>query len=88
MISAGRRNPFGHPSPDVLERIKKNGALAASTSTLGSLRILTDGFKFELQHYSMRSKEFVTLLRGIADRNSGRHNQRQGSSNEPPNRGR
>jgi competence protein ComEC len=84
MISAGRRNPFGHPSPDVLERIRKNGALAASTSTLGSLRILTDGFKFELQHYSMRRKEFVTLSRGIAHRNSGTHPQGQGSSHEPP----
>jgi competence protein ComEC len=85
MISAGRRNSFGHPSPEVLERIGKNGALAVSTSSLGSLRVLTDGFRFELQHYSMRRKEFVTLLRGTADRNAGTQESRQRSSKDPPN---
>jgi len=85
MISAGRRNPFGHPSPEVLERIGKSGAVAVSTSSLGSLRILTDGFRFELQHYSLCRKEFVTLLRGTADRDAETQKSKQRSSKDPPN---
>ncbi len=73
MISAGRRNAFGHPSPEVLERIKEVGAFAVSTASLGSLRILTDGFGWELQHYSINRKQFVTVLKGDSDRNAGIH---------------
>ncbi len=87
MISAGRRNAFGHPSPQVLERIREAGAFAVSTASLGSLRILTDGFGWELQHYSMNRKEFVTLLRGDSDRTGKRHEQEPRISMNPPHHG-
>jgi len=82
MISAGRRNAFGHPSPQVLERIEEAGAFAVSTASLGSLRILTDGFGWELQHYSISRREFVTVLRGDSGRSGGiREEQPQRSVN-------
>ncbi len=38
-ISAGPRRQFGHPSPETLERIARQGARAFVTSRLGSFRI-------------------------------------------------
>ena len=43
LISAGRSNPFGHPSPQVLERLQASGTRIYTTPELGSLKIITNG---------------------------------------------
>ncbi len=40
LMSAGRRNAYGHPSPDVLERIGARGAAALRTDRHGRIEVL------------------------------------------------
>jgi competence protein ComEC len=42
LISAGRRNPFGHPHAEVLERLELHGVPVLRTDELGSLRLVAD----------------------------------------------
>jgi len=50
-ISAGKDNSYGHPSPEVLERIKKEGAKIFSTIDLGTLRFVSDGYSVSVPSY-------------------------------------
>src|SRR5262249_9822170 len=43
IFSAGRRNPFGHPAPEVVERYRAAGARVFSTAEDGAVVIDTDG---------------------------------------------
>ena len=43
IVSAGARNPFGHPHPEVLERYGRAGALVLRTGRDGSVHVATDG---------------------------------------------
>ncbi len=43
VISAGKDNKYGHPSPDTLERIRKEGAQVFSTIDDGTITFLSDG---------------------------------------------
>jgi competence protein ComEC len=61
VISAGRRNPFGHPHPRVLERLEREGVPAFSTASLGSLRISTDGRQVGLSRFAGEER-FEELL--------------------------
>ncbi len=47
LISAGRRNAFGHPSSQVLKRMREAGMQIYTTPKHGSVRILTDGFTWK-----------------------------------------
>lgn len=42
-ISAGKDNPYGHPNPETMARIRKEGARILSTIDLGTLRFVSDG---------------------------------------------
>ena len=42
-ISVGETNPFGHPSPDVLERLAASGARTLRTDRDGAITALSDG---------------------------------------------
>jgi competence protein ComEC len=44
-ISAGAGNSYGHPSPEVVARIKSASAKMFSTIDLGTLRFVSDGTK-------------------------------------------
>lgn len=47
VISVGRDNPFGHPSPQVLERLA--GFTTLRTDERGSVEVLTDGQAFQVK---------------------------------------
>jgi competence protein ComEC len=48
VISAGKENPYGHPSPQLLERLRQAGVPALRTDTNGAIHILTDGKNLEV----------------------------------------
>ena len=43
VISAGEENPYGHPSPMLLDRLQQAGVLALRTDQNGAIHIATDG---------------------------------------------
>ncbi len=48
IISAGDDNPYGHPSPELLERLTVEGARILRTDRDGAIHILTDGQTLEV----------------------------------------
>jgi beta-lactamase superfamily II metal-dependent hydrolase len=45
VISAGKDNPYGHPAPETLGRIRNEGAAIVSTMDDGTITFVTDGKK-------------------------------------------
>jgi competence protein ComEC len=43
IISAGKQNPYGHPSAELLERLRGSGARILRTDEEGAVRVVTDG---------------------------------------------
>lgn len=43
VISVGRRSPFGHPHPEIVERWKSAGATVLTTGEKGMISVSTDG---------------------------------------------
>jgi competence protein ComEC len=54
VFSAGRRNPFGHPAPAVVERYRAAGAKVFSTADDGAVIIDTDGTRVVVWSWSGR----------------------------------
>jgi competence protein ComEC len=48
IISAGEDNPYGHPSPELLERLEKAGVRILRTDRDGAVHVLTDGRRLEI----------------------------------------
>jgi competence protein ComEC len=48
IISAGEENPYGHPSPVLLERLKQSGTRIYRTDKDGAVQVLTDGHTLEV----------------------------------------
>lgn len=72
LISAGRRNPFGHPDPVVVQRLQDFGVRAYSTAERGSIRLVTDGTRWELFAYPEPESRFVSLQSGLLQDSSAR----------------
>ena len=51
LISSGRKNSYGHPHKELLERLEKAKVKAYGTKENGSVTIKTDGQKMELECY-------------------------------------
>ncbi len=51
IISAGEQNPYGHPSPVLLERLKESGMRVLRTDRDGAVRVLTDGKEIRVSCY-------------------------------------
>ncbi|UCF36399.1 MAG: MBL fold metallo-hydrolase, partial [Acidobacteriota bacterium] len=51
VISAGRRNRFGHPANEVMERLKRFTRAVYSTQTSGTIRVRTDGHQVRVEGY-------------------------------------
>jgi competence protein ComEC len=58
LISAGKKNPFGHPSVYTLARLRNSGVGIICTCDHGTLRIETDGRQWRLSRYSSRTGKF------------------------------
>jgi competence protein ComEC len=43
VISAGQDNPFGHPHPEMLQRVAAVGAAVLRTDELGTIEVISDG---------------------------------------------
>lgn len=54
LLSAGTPNPFGHPAPEVIERLKRLGTKIYRTDQHGSIQITTDGQDYSIQTYTQR----------------------------------
>jgi competence protein ComEC len=48
VISAGEDNPYGHPNPELLERLTAAGVRILRTDREGAVHVLTDGKKLEI----------------------------------------
>ena len=48
IISAGEGNPYGHPSPELLERLEGAGVRILRTDRDGAVHVLTDGTRLEI----------------------------------------
>jgi competence protein ComEC len=51
LISAGRGNTFGHPAPEVLQRLEQIGARIYRTDRHGQITVDTDGERVEIRTY-------------------------------------
>jgi len=48
VISAGEDNPYGHPNPELLERLEAAGVRSLRTDRDGAVHIITDGNELEI----------------------------------------
>jgi len=52
VISAGRNNPFGNPSRELLMRLLRAGARPLATMDLGAISFATDGYRYAIESYT------------------------------------
>ena len=62
VISAARKNPFGNPSPEVLERLLRHGARLLLTMDHGAIFLETDGYHYIIRSYALGRIESGELL--------------------------
>ena len=46
IVSVGEGNPWGHPAPKVLERLRLRGVRVFRTDRDGAVQVLSDGMKW------------------------------------------
>src|SRR2546421_362557 len=61
VISVGRRNPYGHPDPGVLERLTAAGARVYRTDRDGAVIFETDGRTLRVTRWAARATERFCL---------------------------
>ena len=52
IISVGETNPYGHPSPELLERLEGAGVRILRTDRDGAVHVLTDGQRLEISCFA------------------------------------
>jgi competence protein ComEC len=76
IISAGEDNPYGHPSPELLERLEASGARVLRTDRDGAVHIVTDGDRLEVSCFvSCPELPTVTSSRRAQAPNQDQNNQ-------------
>ena len=58
VISAGEDNPYGHPNPELLERLAAAGVRILRTDRDGAVHILTDGNQLEVNCFGRCADRF------------------------------
>jgi len=51
VISVGRNNPFGHPSKEILDRLRRHGARTFLTLDQGAITVETDGIRYAVKSH-------------------------------------
>lgn len=77
IISAGEDNPYGHPSPELLERLQTAGARVSRTDRDGAVHILTDGDKLEISCFVASDNLTTATVSGSAQAPDQDHNCKQ-----------
>src|SRR5260370_35290231 len=54
IISAGEQNPYGHPSPELLERVRGSGARVLRTDQEGAGQVGTAGHRIRVGGFEGR----------------------------------
>ena len=57
VLSYGRKNRYGHPDKDVVERLQSYGATLYATEEKGAILLNTDGKNMLIQPYLSERKE-------------------------------
>jgi competence protein ComEC len=52
IISTGEQNPYGHPSPELLERLRGSGARILRTDQEGAVQVVTDGHSLRVNCFA------------------------------------
>ena len=66
IISDGQNNPYGHPSPELLDRLQSAGLQVFRTDRDGAIHVLTDGNRIEIRCFvdcSGRAGESLAVQR-------------------------
>jgi len=76
IISSGEDNPYGHPSPELLERLEASGARVLRTDRDGAVHIVTDGDRLEISCFlACAGLATVTISRRAETPNQNQNNQ-------------
>ena len=76
IISSGEDNPYGHPSPELLERLEASGARVLRTDRDGVVHIVTDGDQLEISCFvTCTELATVTTLRRAEPPNQHQNDQ-------------
>jgi len=59
VISAGEENPYGHPHPELIQRLEESGTRLLRTDRDGAVRVITDG-------HTLRVECFVACPESVA----------------------
>ncbi len=59
VLSYGRRNRYGHPSPEVLDRLEVFGVRIWETAGSGAIRIQTDGKKMRIRIFVKETRQNI-----------------------------
>jgi competence protein ComEC len=76
IISSGEDNPYGHPSPELLERLEASGARVLRTDRDGAVHIVRDGDRLEVSCFvACAELTTVTTSKGAEAPNQYQNNQ-------------
>lgn len=76
IISAGEDNPYGHPAPELLQRLEASGARILRTDRDGAVHIVTDGKGLEITCFvECKELSVVTLSQGAEAPDASQHQQ-------------
>lgn len=70
VYSAGKGNSYGHPHPEVIQRLKAAGIAVYGTDVHGTIRIISDGRSFQV--WPSRAPEAEPITSGATTAGSGR----------------
>ena len=63
LVSAGTGNPYGHPAPETIERLRAHGARVLRTDLDGDLQVSTDGHDLRVATSGGRARGSATSAR-------------------------
>lgn len=77
IISVGEANPYGHPNPELLERLEESRVQVLRTDHDGAVHVLTDGKRLEITCFVAcpSAGRAASMLAKIPDKNQNAEKQ-------------